>query len=116
MNQGKGRLESPLLFHLVQDPKEETDVSLPNTWAFGPITKMVDAFTQSLEEFSPIPPGTPDPYVPPERTEAYASSTSRRHTASWGSVVERAQGETTRQAEGEISAGGTAGPRTEGSV
>ena len=116
VNQGKGRLESPLLFHLVQDPKEETDVALPNTWAFGPITKMVDAFTQSLEEFPSIPPGTPDPYVPPERTEAYASSTSRRHTASRGSVVERAQGETTRQAEGEISAGGTAGPRMEGSV
>ena len=46
-------------------PKEETDVALPNTWAFGPITKMVDAFTQSLEEFPSIPPGTPDPYVPP---------------------------------------------------
>ena len=61
VNCSKGKLESPLLFHLIQDPKEETDVAFPNSWALGPITKMVDAFKQSLREFPPIAPGTPDP-------------------------------------------------------
>ena len=32
VNHGRGRLESPLLFHLVQDPKEETNIALANTW------------------------------------------------------------------------------------
>ena len=77
VNHGRGRLESPLLFHLVQDPKEETNIALANTWAFGPITKMVDSFKESLREFPPIPPGTPDPYVPPEPAKADPSSASR---------------------------------------
>ena len=67
VNCGRGRLESPLLFHLVQDPKEETNVAPANTWAIDAITRMVDAFVRSLQEFPPIPPGAPDPYIPPGR-------------------------------------------------
>jgi len=65
VNHSKGKLESPLLFHLVQDPKEETNIALANTWAFGPIMRLVHDFKQSLREHPPIEPGTPDPYEPP---------------------------------------------------
>jgi arylsulfatase len=65
VNQGRGKLESPLLFHLIQDPKEETNIALENTWAFGPVTKMVNEFKKSLEKYPPVPPGGPDPYIPP---------------------------------------------------
>ena len=65
VNHSKGKLESPLLFHLIQDPKEETNIAVADTWAFGPITQLVNAFKQSLRDYPPIPPGTPDPYNPP---------------------------------------------------
>ena len=65
VNHSKGKLESPLLFHLIQDPKEETNILVGNSWALGPIYNMVQAFKQSLKEHPPIPPGTPDPYMPP---------------------------------------------------
>ena len=65
VNQSKGKLESPMLFHLVQDPKEETNIAMGNNWALGPIHKLVAEFNQSLKDFPPIPPGTLDPYTPP---------------------------------------------------
>lgn len=64
VNQGSGKLEAPLLFHLKQDPKEERNVMLENTWAMGEIMKMVFAFKEGLKEHPPIPPGTLDPYNP----------------------------------------------------
>jgi arylsulfatase len=60
VNQGSGKLESPLLFHLKQDPKEETDVLIENTWAMGEIMKLVFAFKETLEMHPPIAPGTLD--------------------------------------------------------
>ena len=65
VNHSRGKLESPMLFHLVQDPKEETNIALANTWAFGPMIEMVEAFNQSAKEFPHVPPGQLDPYVPP---------------------------------------------------
>lgn len=73
VNESKGKLESPMLFHLIQDPKEETNIAIANTWVFTPITKMVHAFKQSLKDYPAIPPGAPDPYIPPN------SSTYERH-------------------------------------
>ncbi len=64
VNHSKGKLESPLLFHLIQDPKEETNILLENTWALGPIYTMVHEFKESLKQYPPIPPGAPDPYQP----------------------------------------------------
>ena len=64
VNHSKGKLESPLLFHLIQDPKEETNILLENTWALGPIYNMVHEFKESLKQHPPIPPGAPDPYRP----------------------------------------------------
>ena len=64
VNHSRGKLESPLLFHLIQDPKEETNVALSCSWALGPIARMVAEFRASLRAFPPIAPGTADPYSP----------------------------------------------------
>ena len=63
-NAGANHLETPYLFNLVQDPKEESDVSSTQGWVRGPIRKLVNAFQQSLKEAPPIPPGAPDTFVP----------------------------------------------------
>ena len=63
-NAGAKHLETPYLFNLVQDPKEESDVSSTQGWVRGPIRKMIDAFQSSLKSAPPIPPGAPDNYVP----------------------------------------------------
>lgn len=64
VNDGAIKLESPYLFNLIQDPKEETNVALEASWVRGAIMRMVHDFRESLKENPPIPPGTPDPYVP----------------------------------------------------
>lgn len=60
VNEGKGKLESPYLFNLTRDPKEETDVLVFNTWVLGPILRMVQSFNQSCQQFPNTPPGKPD--------------------------------------------------------
>lgn len=56
-NQGPKHLETPWLFNLKRDPKEETDVSMGDGWVRGPMRRMVLAFEQSLREHPPIAPG-----------------------------------------------------------
>ena len=63
-NQGPNHLESPYLFNLLRDPKEESDVNTEHSWARGPIRRMIHAFQESLKQHPPIPPGAPDEYVP----------------------------------------------------
>lgn len=63
-NAGANHLESPLLFNLIQDPKEETDLNTSASWARTPIRRMVHAFLESLKTDPPIPPGAPDDFVP----------------------------------------------------
>ena len=63
-NAGANHLETPYLFNLVQDPKEESDVSSTQGWVRGPIRKMIDSFQKSLKAAPPIPPGAPDAFVP----------------------------------------------------
>jgi arylsulfatase A-like enzyme len=60
VNEGKGRLESPYLFNVTRDPKEETDVLVHNTWVLGPVLKMVQQFQQSCQQFPNTPPGQGD--------------------------------------------------------
>lgn len=60
VNESKGKLESPYLFNVMRDPKEETDVLVYNTWVLGPVLKMVRAFQQSCEQFPSTPPGQGD--------------------------------------------------------
>jgi len=54
-----------LIFNLIQDPKEETDISATHgNWVRGPMRRMIHAFQESLKAHPPIPPGAPDDYVP----------------------------------------------------
>lgn len=60
VNESKGKLESPYLFNLTRDPKEESDVFVHNTWVMGPIMRMIRTFQQSFDTFPNTPPGQAD--------------------------------------------------------
>lgn len=60
VNECKGKLESPYLFNVTRDPKEETDVCIHNTWVLGPILKLVRQFQLSCQQFPNTPPGQVD--------------------------------------------------------
>lgn len=60
VNEGKGKLESPYLFNITRDPKEETDVLVHNTWVLGPMLRMMKAFNESAQIHPHTPPGQPD--------------------------------------------------------
>lgn len=64
-NAGINHLESPLLFNLIQDPKEETDVNTTAGWVRTPIRRMMHDFQEGLKRNPPVPPGAPDGFVPP---------------------------------------------------
>ena len=66
-NAGANHLETPYLFNLVQDPKEESDVNSTQGWVRGPIRKMIHGFQESLRDYPSVPPGAPDDYVPKKR-------------------------------------------------
>lgn len=63
-NAGPNHLESPLLFNLTQDPKEETDLNTVASWARTPIRRLMQDFQDSLRRHPPLPPGAPDDFVP----------------------------------------------------
>ena len=63
-NQGTRHLETPWLFNIKRDPKEETDVAMEDGWVRGPIRKMIQAFEHTLRQHKPIPPGAGDEYSP----------------------------------------------------
>jgi arylsulfatase len=65
------KLGSPKAFDLITDPKEEyPETALRNTWNAAPAMKIVAEFEESLRRYPAIPPGTPDPYLPPMVREA----------------------------------------------
>ncbi len=59
-------LPNPRLHNLIEDPKERHSVAPMNTWVYNPVMKIVADFQASLKKEPPIPPGTPDPYRPPD--------------------------------------------------
>jgi arylsulfatase A-like enzyme len=63
-NEGPLYLETPFVFNLTRDPKEETDVGNEYSWARTPLRRMIHEFQQSLKKHPPIPPGAPDDYAP----------------------------------------------------
>ena len=63
-NQGAKHLETPWLFNIKRDPKEETDAAMEDGWVRGPMRKMIAAFDKSLRDHKPIPPGIGDSYNP----------------------------------------------------
>jgi arylsulfatase len=62
-NSGANHLEAPYIFNLIEDPKEETDVSMRDSWVRTPIRRMIHDFQESLVKHPPIPPGAPDGYL-----------------------------------------------------
>lgn len=64
-NIGPIRLETPWIFNLIQDPKEESDIGYQNaSWVRGPMLRLIRNFQESLKQHPPIPPGAPDDFVP----------------------------------------------------
>ena len=68
-NQGTRHLETPWLFNIKRDPKEETDAAMEDGWVRGPIRRMIQAFEQTLRDNTPIPPGIGDDYAPSTSTQ-----------------------------------------------
>ncbi len=62
-------LSVPRIYDLYTNPKEVLELNLATThlWVMRPISKMIGEYQASLKQHPPIPVGTPDPYVPPER-------------------------------------------------
>jgi len=63
-NAGANHLETPYVFNLTRDPKEEFDVGNEFSWVRTPLRRMIHAFQESLKANPPIPPGAPDNYLP----------------------------------------------------
>jgi arylsulfatase len=64
-NAGPNRLETPYVFNLLRDPKEETNVATEENWVRGPMLRLLAGFQDSLGTHPPIPPGAPDDYKAP---------------------------------------------------
>jgi arylsulfatase A-like enzyme len=63
-NIGPNHLETPWIFNLIRDPKEETDVGSEFSWVRRPLRILIEEFGNSLKKTPPIPPGAPDDYRP----------------------------------------------------
>lgn len=59
-NTGPNKLETPYIFNLIRDPKEETNVATEESWVRGPMLRLLHNFQESLKVHAPIPPGAPD--------------------------------------------------------
>jgi arylsulfatase len=60
------RLPIIRVHNLLVDPRERENVQSLNSWVIYPMTKIVNDFQDSLKTEPPIPPGAPDPYLPPK--------------------------------------------------
>ena len=63
-NTGPVHLETPWLFNLTRDPKEETDVNMQESWVRRPLRLLIQEFQAALKQHPPIPPGAADDYRP----------------------------------------------------
>lgn len=61
-NEGPIKLETPYIFNLLRDPKEQTNVATEENWVRGPMLRLLAGFQKSLAANPPIPPGVPDDY------------------------------------------------------
>jgi arylsulfatase A-like enzyme len=61
-NEGPIKLETPYIFNLLRDPKEQTNVATEENWVRGPMLRVLAEFQKSLRDNPPIPPGAPDDY------------------------------------------------------
>lgn len=61
-NEGPIKLETPYIFNLLRDPKEQTNAASEDNWVRGPMLRVLASFQESLKAHPPIPPGAPDDY------------------------------------------------------
>jgi arylsulfatase len=52
------------LFHLLSDPKEETDVKDANPWVLGVMDKLVADWVATTKKYPNVPANATDPYMP----------------------------------------------------
>jgi arylsulfatase A-like enzyme len=69
-NAGTRHLETPWLFNIKRDPKEETDAAMEDGWVRGPMRKMILRFEETLGRHGPIPPGAGDAFNPATPTRS----------------------------------------------
>ena len=55
------------LFHLLSDPREESDVKDANPWMRSVADRIVAEFEATTAKYPHVPPNAADPYVPPVR-------------------------------------------------
>jgi arylsulfatase len=55
------------LFHLLSDPREESDVKDANPWAESVAAKIIADFEATTVQYPHVPPNAQDPYVPVKR-------------------------------------------------
>ncbi len=58
--------DTPRVYNLLNDPNERESVLFPHTWAVEKALPQLLEHAASFATYPPIPPGTPDPYTPPE--------------------------------------------------
>lgn len=58
--------DTPRVYNLLNDPNERESVLFPNTWAVEKALPQLLEHAATFKEFPAIPPGTPDPYQPPQ--------------------------------------------------
>jgi arylsulfatase len=59
------KLPTIRIHDLYRDPHERNNIQTPNSWVIYPLKKIAREMEESLVIEPPIPPGTPDPYLPP---------------------------------------------------
>jgi hypothetical protein len=65
VNEGSGgKLESPLMFNTVTDPKEETNIAHTVNWPIGPMLRIKEAFWTNPSAMAPAPRLQPLPPAP----------------------------------------------------
>ena len=62
------KLNIPLVYNLIHDPKESVDVAPESTWILPVVMSRVIDFKKTLVTEKPIKLGTPDPYKPAKNT------------------------------------------------
>ena len=55
---------TPRVYDLINDPGERKDVLVPHSWVAEQALPFIGKHLATFEQYPPIPPGAPDPYVP----------------------------------------------------
>ncbi len=61
------KYDTPKIYNLLNDPAERENVLFPYTWVAEKALPQLTEHLASFKRYPPIPPGTPDPYKPPEK-------------------------------------------------